>query len=143
MTFAHLLLNFQTILPTQAWFDEGFAQYFSSLRLSDNQAQVGGDPTQSLPGTMPYPARRMRTRPNRFTELLGRPWLPMPELFTMRPGPTGYPPMFYAQSWIVMHYRSTRTSYPTAGAYFGLVTDTESPGRAGHPAGVWHERYAI
>ena len=24
--------------PTQEWFDEGFAQYFSSLRLGDNQA---------------------------------------------------------------------------------------------------------
>ena len=46
--FARLLLNFN-YPPTQDWFDEGFAQYFSSLRLGDTQAQIGGDPVQSLP----------------------------------------------------------------------------------------------
>ena len=46
--FARLLLSFN-YPPTQDWFDEGFAQYFSSLRLGDTQAQIGGDPAQNLP----------------------------------------------------------------------------------------------
>jgi tetratricopeptide (TPR) repeat protein len=117
--FARLLLNYN-YPPTQEWFDEGFAQYFSSLHLSDTQAQVGGDPTQSLPWNHALPGQS-------FTELLGRPWLPMPELFAMRPGPSGYPPMFYAQSWIVMHYLIHQNKLSDAGAYFGLVQIRKVP----------------
>jgi tetratricopeptide (TPR) repeat protein len=117
--FARLLLNFN-YPPTQDWFDEGFAQYFSSLRLSDNQAEVGGDPTQNLPWNHAVQGQS-------FAELLSRPWLAMPELFTMRPGPAGYPPMFYAQSWMVMHYLLHQNKLSDAGAYFGLVQIRKVP----------------
>jgi tetratricopeptide (TPR) repeat protein len=124
--FARLLLNFN-YPPTQEWFDEGFAQYFSSLRLGDNQAQVGGDPTQSLPWNHALPGQADASPAKSFTELLGRPWLPIPELFTLRPGPTGYPPMFYAESWIVMHYLVHQNKLSDAGAYFGLVQIRKVP----------------
>jgi len=125
---ARLLLSFN-YPPTQEWFDEGFAQYFSSLRLGDNQAQVGGDPTQSLPWSHALPGQSSADAnlPKSFTELLNRPWLPMPELFTMRPGGAGYPPMFYAQSWIVMHYLLHQNKLSDAGAYFGLVQIRKVP----------------
>jgi tetratricopeptide (TPR) repeat protein len=125
---ARLLLNFN-YPPTQEWFDEGFAQYFSSLRLGDNQAQAGGDPTQSLPWSHALPGQSSADAnlPKSFTELLNRPWLPMPELFTMRPGAAGYPPMFYAQSWIVMHYLLHQNKLSDAGAYFGLVQIRKVP----------------
>ena len=125
---ARLLLNFN-YPPTQEWFDEGFAQYFSSLRLGDNQAQVGGDPTQSLPWSHALPGQSSADAnlPKSFTELLNRPWLPMPELFTMRPVGAGYPPMFYAQSWIVMHYLLHQNKLSDAGAYFGLVQIRKIP----------------
>ena len=67
----------------------------------------------------------------------------MPELFAMRPGPSGYPPIFYAQSWIVMHYLLNQNKLSDAGAYFGLVQIRKASGRASYPAGVWHERGAI
>jgi tetratricopeptide (TPR) repeat protein len=126
--FARLLLNFN-YPPTQEWFDEGFAQYFSSLRLGDNQAQVGGDPTQSLPWSHALPGQSSADAnpPKSFTELLSRAWLPMPELFTMRPGAAGYPPVFYAQSWIVMHYLIHQNKLSDAGAYFGLVQIRKVP----------------
>jgi tetratricopeptide (TPR) repeat protein len=126
--FAHLMLNFN-YPPTQDWFDEGFAQYFSSLRLGDTQAQVGGDPAQSLPWSHTLPGQAV-TDPSpakSFTELLGRPWLPMPELFTMRPGASGFPPMFYAQSWIVMHYLLSQNKLSDAGTYLGLVKIRKVP----------------
>jgi tetratricopeptide (TPR) repeat protein len=125
---ARLLLNFN-YPPTQEWFDEGFAQYFSSLRLGDNQAQVGGDPTRSLPWSHALPGQSSADAnpPKSFTELLNRPWLPMPELFTMRPGGAGSPPMFYAQSWIVMHYLLHQNKLSDAGAYFGLVQIRKVP----------------
>jgi tetratricopeptide (TPR) repeat protein len=117
--FARLLLNYN-YPPTQEWFDEGFAQYFSSLHLGDTQAKVGDDPTQSQPWNHV-------SRVQSFTELLGHPWLPMPELFAMRPRPSGYPPMFYAQSWIVMHYLIHQDKLSDAGTYFGLVQIRKVP----------------
>src|SRR5580693_4208486 len=86
--FAEVFLNYN-YPPTQAWFDAGFAEYFSTLRL-DKQPQIGGDPES-------------------FTELLNAtPWLSIPELFA-KPGETAaketsHHTLFYAQSWIVMHY---------------------------------------
>ncbi len=126
--FARLFLSFN-YPPTQEWFDEGFAQYFSSLRLSDNQAQIGGDPARNLPWNhaLPYPLSADASVPKTFTELLARPWLPLPELFTMRPGPKGYPPLFYAQSWMVMHYLLKQNKLSEAGAYFGLVQIRKVP----------------
>lgn len=126
--FARLLLSFN-YPPTQEWFDEGFAQYFSSLRLGDSQAQVGGDPAQNLPWNhaLPWSLSADPSLPKTFTELLARPWLPLPELFSMRSGPAGYPPMFYAQSWIVMHYLLNQNKLSEAGAYFGLVQIRKVP----------------
>ena len=126
--FARLFLSFN-YPPTQEWFDEGFAQYFSSLHLGDNQAQVGGDPAQNLPWNraLPLPLATDSSLPRTFNELLARPWLPLPELFAMRPGPSGYPPMFYAQSWIVMHYLLNQNKLSEAGAYFGLVQIRKVP----------------
>ena len=64
--FAHVLLN-HNYPQTQPWFDEGFAAYFSSLRLDDKLGQIGEDPEQ-------------------FTALLNtQPWLAIPDLFTAHP----------------------------------------------------------
>ena len=72
--FARLLLNFN-YPPTQDWFDEGFAQYFSSLRLGDNQAQIGGDPMQNVPWdrALPGQAPQLPIRRRSFVELLNQP----------------------------------------------------------------------
>jgi tetratricopeptide (TPR) repeat protein len=126
--FARLLLNFN-YPPTQDWFDEGFAQYFSSLRLGDDKAQIGGDPAQNLPWehVLPGEPSTAANAPKSFVELLNRQWLPMPELFMMRKSASGYPPMFYAQSWIVMHYLLNQNKLSEAGAYFGLVEIQKIP----------------
>ncbi|MGH9505008.1 MAG: hypothetical protein ACRD20_19310 [Terriglobales bacterium] len=131
--FARLFLSFN-YPPTQAWFDEGFAQYFSSLRLSDSQAQMGGDPALELPWehttwdhAQPGPSSADSGKPKSYSGLLSQPWLPMAELFSMRAGPSGFPPMFYAQSWIVMHYLLNRNKLSDAGAYFGLVQIRKVP----------------
>jgi tetratricopeptide (TPR) repeat protein len=120
--FARLFLSFN-YPPTQDWFDEGFAQYFSSLKLGDSRAQMGGDPARSLPWNhaLPGPSSADSVPPKSFAELLNGPWLPLPDLFTMHPGPSGYPPMFYPQSWIVMHYLLNQNKLSEAGTYSGLV----------------------
>src|SRR5215467_4067285 len=39
--YAHVLLN-ANYMPTAPWFDEGFAEFFSSLHVKDGEVQVGG-----------------------------------------------------------------------------------------------------
>lgn len=130
--FARLLLNFN-YPPTQDWFDEGFAQYFSSLRLGDDQAQIGGDPAQNRPWdqgsgqSSSTQSAAASNQPGSLVELLNGPWLTIPELFAMRRGSSGYPAMFYAQSWIVMHYLLNRNKLSDAGSYFGLVEIKKLP----------------
>src|SRR5215472_13581145 len=41
--FAIRLLNFN-YPPAQGWFDEGLAEYFSSIRLDNKEVQIGADP---------------------------------------------------------------------------------------------------
>ncbi len=98
--------------PTQAWFDQGFAEYFSSLRFQNKQAQIGGDPGS-------------------FTELLNTTaWLPIPDLFatsTPAGGESSHHTLFYAQSWIVMHYLLSQNKLPETGSYFDLVENQHLP----------------
>ena len=111
--FAQVFLNYN-YPPTQPWFDEGFAEYFSSLRVENKQAQIGSDPES-------------------FAELLNTsPWLAIPDLFAMRPdvsaGQTSSRhTMFYAQSWIVMHYLLAQNKLPETGTYFDLVENQKLP----------------
>jgi len=111
--FALLLLNYN-YPQTQAWFDEGFAQYFASLRLDNKQGQIGGDPES-------------------FIALLGaQPWLPIPDLFTTSPGisasrESSHHTLFYAQSWIVMHYLLNQNKLPETGTYFDLIQNQHLP----------------
>src|ERR1700686_1438118 len=84
--FARIFLNYN-YPPTQPWFDEGFAEYFASLRLDNKQGQIGGDPGS-------------------FTDLLSaQAWLPLPDLFATRreisaSQESSHHTLFYAQSWI-------------------------------------------
>jgi hypothetical protein len=99
--------------PTQAWFDEGFAEYFSSLRFDNKQVLIGGDPDS-------------------FTELLNTTaWLAIPELFaTSRAMPaqeSSRHTLFYAESWIVMHYLLSQNKLPETGTYFDLVENQHLP----------------
>ncbi len=94
--------------PTQAWFDEGFADYFSSLRFENKQVLIGGDPDS-------------------FTEPLNTTaWLAIPDLFaTSRAMPaaqeSSHHTVFYAESWIVMHYLLSQNKLPETGTYFDMV----------------------
>lgn len=111
--FAQVFLNYN-YPPTQPWFDEGFAEYFSSLRLDNKQAQIGSDPES-------------------FTELLNTStWLAIPELFATRPDisaaqTSSHHTIFYAQSWIVMHYLLAQNKLPETGTYFDLVENQKLP----------------
>jgi tetratricopeptide (TPR) repeat protein len=109
--FALVFLNYN-YPPTQPWFDEGFAEYFSSLRFDNKQAQIGADPES-------------------FTEILNStPWLSIPDLFATRHDASqesSRHTLFYAQSWIVMHYLLTQDKLSETGTYFDLIQNQKLP----------------
>lgn len=126
--FAHLLLNFN-YPPTQGWFDEGFAEYFSSMRMEPKQVLLGGDPEASMLWRDDFPDARaqFQTPPKSLTELLNVPvWLSIPDLFGTRHDTSTYEEgthhtLFYAESWILMHYLISQNKLSETGAYFGAV----------------------
>jgi tetratricopeptide (TPR) repeat protein len=131
--FAHYLLNYN-YPPTQPWFDEGFAEYFSSLYLTQKAAALGGDPELN-PGfvTDLLGTQNQNAPPRSFTEILNNPvWLTWPDLFEMRNrvvnGQEGtHHTLFYAQSWIFVHYLLSQNRLPDVGKYFDLVENQKVP----------------
>ena len=132
--FAHLLLNYN-YPPTPGWFDEGFAEYFSSLRLENKQAQMGSDPELNLSWREDLIGNQTEVRnpPKSLTALLSAPvWLTIPDLFTMRHDTANYQEgshntLFYAESWIVMHYLLNKNKLSETGTYFGLAQNQKMP----------------
>ena len=132
--FAHFLLKYN-YPPTQGWFDEGFVEYYSSLRLNNKTYEIGSDPelntsyTQDLVGT----ETQVRNRPRTLIELLNAPvWLSVPDLFTMKHDLTHAPEgthrtLFYAQSWITVSYLLNKNKLSETGTYFDLVQNQKVP----------------
>jgi hypothetical protein len=127
--FAHLLLNYN-YPEVQGWFDEGLAEYFSSIRLDDKKYEIGGDPELQSASTG-------GNSPKSLTELLGgqnggQAWLALPALLTTKPDSSNYieskhDTLFYAQSWMTMHYLLHEKKLPETGNYFDLVENQHVP----------------
>jgi tetratricopeptide (TPR) repeat protein len=132
--FAHMLLD-GNYPPTQAWFDEGLAEYFSSMQVNNKTVDIGNDPelgnkyAEDLLGNI----NDVRHPPKSFTELLSGPlWLNMTDFLTMRLNSQEYHEgthhtLFYAQSWILVHYLLAKDMMSQAGTYFGLVEIKKLP----------------
>jgi hypothetical protein len=131
--FAHLLLNYN-YPEVQAWFDEGLAEYFGSIRVDDRKYEIGGDPELSSASTGSNPSKSL-------TELLGgqaggQAWLALPDLLTTKPDNSSnnasysestHRTLFYAQSWMTMHYLLHEKKLPETGTYFDLVENQHVP----------------
>ena len=130
---AHYLLNFN-YPPAQGWFDEGLAEYFGSIQIG-KQVEIGGDP-ELAPEWHEDIFDQMRRDPNTpqsLTQLLSSPvWLSMADLFTMKHDGSGaregtHNTLYYAQSWMVVHYLVNKNKMPEAGTYFNLVLNEKVP----------------
>lgn len=115
--FALMLLTYN-YPPAQRWFDEGLAEYFSSVRLRDQQVEIGGDPE---------PGQGASQKPSDV--LASQPWLPMAELFATNPAASAklVTPLYNAESWIVMHYLLHEKKLAETGSYFGLALNQHVP----------------
>jgi hypothetical protein len=132
--FAHLLLNYN-YPPVEGWFDEGMAEYFGSIRVDNKQFEIGGDPELSNVYSEDLLANQKETRnpPKSLTELLsGQVWLTLPDLLTMKHDTSTYVEathhtLFYAQSWMTIHYLLHEKKLPETGTYFDLVENQHVP----------------
>ena len=131
--FAHYLLNYN-YPPSQGWFDEGLAEYFGSIQLGKG-VDIGGDP-ELAPEWHEDAFDEMRRDPNvpqSLTQLVSSPvWISMVDLFSMKHDGTGaregtHHTMYYAQSWMVVHYLINKNKMPEVGTYFDLVLNQKVP----------------
>jgi tetratricopeptide (TPR) repeat protein len=130
---AHYLLNYN-YPPAQGWFDEGLAEYFGSIHIG-KQVEIGADPElqpewhEDIFDEM----RRDAKAPQSLTQLLSSPvWLSMVDLFTMKHDSSGtregtHNTLYYAQSWMVVHYLLNKNKMPEVGAYFDLALNQKVP----------------
>jgi len=131
--FAAMLLNYN-YPPAQGWFDEGLAEYFSSIRIDNKQVELGADPELRPSLNEDLLGNQQETHPAKsLTELLGaQVWLPLPDLFSMKHDTSTrnqgtHHTLYYAESWIVMHYLLHEKKLPEMGAYFDLVLNQRLP----------------
>src|SRR5215471_5864341 len=131
--FALRLLNFN-YPAAQGWFDEGLAEYFSSIRIVGNQVEIGGDPELQPSVKEDLLGNQHDSRPPKsLTELLGAEvWMAPPDLFAVKHDPSAknegtHHTLYYAQSWMFMHYLLHQKKLPETGAYFGLALNQHVP----------------
>src|SRR4029077_8870301 len=131
--FAHMFLNYN-YPPAQGWFDDGIAEYFASLRVNDKQVEIGGDPELRPSVTQDLLQNQRDTHPPKsLTELLGaQVWLSIPDLFTLKHDASTsaegtHNTLFYAESWMVMHYLLNQRKLAETGTYFDLVLNQNVP----------------
>ncbi len=131
---AHYFLNYN-YPPTQGWFDEGLAEYFGSIHVDNKGVDIGNDP--ELISEWYEDAFENLTRnpdtPQSLTQLLSSPvWLSMVDLFSMKHDGSGaregtHHTLYYAQSWMVVHYLINKNKMPETGVYFDLVLNQKVP----------------
>ena len=104
--YAHALLN-ANLPPMPPWFDEGFAEYFSTVNVVGKDVQVG-----ELPESVPYVLGQSK-------------WLPIADLFAVDHSSADYnesnrQSVFYAEAWLVMHFLwFDRSHTPATVKYIG------------------------
>ncbi|MBV9183238.1 MAG: hypothetical protein JO356_18195, partial [Acidobacteria bacterium] len=135
-SFALYLLNYN-YPPTPKWFDQGFAEYFASLRFTPTEAELGGEPEFSTSSQTFDSGQRleMATRRSVLQVLASSAWLPLAQILGVKPGSgegrKQYYPRFDAQSWLLVHYLMHHDKLSQAGAYFELVENQKvSPSEA-------------
>lgn len=111
--YAHLLIN-SNFPPAPVWFDEGFAEYCSSLKMDKKEIDLG------------------LVRPDLPLVLSENRWLKLVDLFSVGHDSKIYNrddrrSVFYAQSWITVHYIMAKNLMREMAAYNRLVQDQHVP----------------
>lgn len=109
--YAHLLIN-SNFPPSPVWFDEGFAEYCSSLKVDKKEIAIG------------------LVKPE-LPELLSQNrWLKITDLFSVSHDSQIYNrddrrSVFYAQSWLTVHFLMTKNMMKQVSAYVHMTEDQQ------------------
>ena len=129
----HYFMNYN-YPPAQGWFDEGMAEYFGAVQIG-KEVNIGGDP-ELAPEWHEDIFENMTRDPNvpqSLTQLLASPaWIGLVDLFSMKHDGSGahegsHNTLYYAQSWIAVHYLINKKKMPEVGTYFDLVLNQKVP----------------
>ncbi|MBZ5648426.1 MAG: tetratricopeptide repeat protein [Acidobacteriia bacterium] len=112
--YAHQLLN-GNFPPTAAWFDEGFAEFLGSMEIDKNSYAVG-----RAPQGVAYTLQSNRLMPAKQLFAVSR----QSETYN-KSGDSRH--LFYAQSWLTVHYLYDRKKMKETGQYFLLVNNQHVP----------------
>jgi len=110
--FAHSLLN-GNYPQTPLWFDEGLADYFSTVGVGNKDITAGKPPEGAM-------------------ELLqSGTWIPLPDLMSVSRASKEFNEadrhsMFYSESWLTFDYLFTTGQMSEAGKFFALTMDQHS-----------------
>jgi tetratricopeptide (TPR) repeat protein len=113
--YAHQLMNGTLSAPVDPWFEEGFAEYFSSIEVDSKEARVGKIPEQEY----------------QILEHMG--WMKVSDLFRVRQNTSTYNEngdhrtVFYAESGMLVHYLYDNKLILKVGDYFNLALDQHVP----------------
>ena len=108
--YAHQLLNANTSVQTQPWFDEGFAEYLSTMTVRNGEVELGA-------------AHKKDWKIARHKRLLST-----AELLEVRQDSAIYNQngearnVFYGQSWLMVHYLFDSHSLSDAFQYFTSIS---------------------
>jgi Flp pilus assembly protein TadD len=109
--YAHLLIN-ANFPPSPTWFDEGFAEYCSSLRVDKKEIALG------------------LVKPE-LPQILGQNrWLKLVDLFSVGHDSKIYNrddrrSVFYAQSWVTVHYFMSKGMMKQVSAYVDMTQNQQ------------------
>jgi Flp pilus assembly protein TadD len=107
--YAHELMNGNLKADTQPWFEEGFAEYFSSIEIDGKETKLGARvPPGDLEALQQYGLMRVS------------------DLFRVQHDSRTYNEgdrrsTFYAESWLVVHYLYDTQQIPKVGMYFDAI----------------------
>ncbi len=113
--YAHQLMNGNISSEPHPWFEEGFAEFFSSIEVDNKEARVGKIP------------------PDVYVILHQDGMMKVADLFRVQQNSKTYNEsgdhrtVFYAESAMVVHYIYDNSLIPKVAAYFDLVLDRKMP----------------
>ncbi len=113
--YAHQLMNGVLSARVDPWFEEGFAEYFSSIEVDSKEARVGKIPEDE------------------YLVLQQNSMMKVSDLFRVRQNSSTYNEsgshrtVFYAESGIVVHYLYDNNLIPKLSQYFVLKLDKNVP----------------
>ena len=113
--YAHQLMNGVLTARVDPWFEEGFAEYFSSIEVDSKEARVGKIPEDE------------------YLVLQQQGMMKVGDLFRVQQNSSTYNEsgshrtVFYAESGMVMHYLYDNSLIPQLSKYFVLKLDQNVP----------------